>query len=192
MKKWKNKIISKGFLSYPFLFLRIINSKNKIRQIFCSKNRFSYFWAILKSHGYLLIVLFLSLILVAIPGTAYCQSFGSTMPISYYYTDPLFFSDYGYINSIIEPFYYLGYGYKPPIEGNTLLAWNRYTPFNSAYSAYLLNFIDIPTYTHFGSLYQTTFPYSTLPGAGYPYERFQYPAYSYGSVGAYQLWLGLQ
>ena len=60
-------------------------------------------------------------IILAIPmlfGSAQCQSL---LPISYYYTNPLFFTDFGYINSITEPFYYIGYGYQPPIEGNYLL-----------------------------------------------------------------------
>jgi len=121
-----------------------------------------------------------------------CQYPSSILPVSYFYTNPLLFTGFGYINSIIEPFYYMGYGYFPPIEGNTLLAWNRYTPFNNAYASYLFNFFEIPTYTYFGSLNQTTFPYSTLPGTGYPYTRFQYPTYSYGSVGTYQGWVALQ
>jgi hypothetical protein len=86
----------------------------------------------------------------------------------------------------------MGYGYKTPIAGNTLLAWNRYTPFHDAYSSYLFNFFEIPTYTFYGSISQTTFPYKTLPGTSYPYARFQYPAYSYGTVDAYQNWLALQ
>ena len=142
---------------------------------------------------YNLIILILSfLILMNFVKPVFCQYSNSAVPISYFYTSPLFYTDYGYINSIIEPFYYLGYGYKPPIEGNTTLAWNLYTPFNNAYSAYLLNFFEIPTFNFFGSLYHTTFPYQTLPGTGYPYTRFQYPTYSYGSSNIYQSWLLMQ
>jgi len=141
---------------------------------------------LLLSIGFLLLFLFISY------EPAFCQFYDLTPPISYYYTNPLFFTDFGYINSIIEPFYYLGYGYKPPIEGNTLLAWNRYTPFHDAYSAYLFNFLEIPTYAFFGSPYQMPFPYQTLPGTEYPYARFQYPTYSYGAVSAYQGWLLIQ
>ncbi|MGA1797056.1 MAG: hypothetical protein ACMUIS_09410 [bacterium] len=121
-----------------------------------------------------------------------CQYSSSVVPVSYFYTNPLFFTGFGYINSIIEPFYYMGYGYYPPIEGNTLLGWDRYTPFNNAYASFLLNFFEIPTYPYFGSVIQTTFPYRAMPGTGYPYARFEYPTYSYGSVSAYQGWVGLQ
>jgi hypothetical protein len=158
----------------PFRLLKIFFNTNKICQIVT------------------VVSIITSFILITGFNPAICQYSFSTTPISYFYTNPLFFSDYGYINSIIEPFYYLGYGYKTPINGNTLLAWNRYTPFNDAYSAYLLNFIGIPTYTYFASPYQTTFPYQTLPGTDYPYARFDYPTYSYGSVNNYQFWSLLQ
>ena len=170
----KNAIFPKGTPD-PVLWLRIFIHKNRPRQIYGCFIGFSF------------------LILVMSFRPAFCQYYYySNPPITYYYTNPLFFTDFGYINSITEPFYYLGYGYKPPIEGNTLLAWNRYTPFNDPYSTYLLNFLEIPTYAFFGSPYQTTFPYRTLPGTDYPYARFQYPAYTYGAISAYQLWVMMQ
>jgi len=33
-----------------------------------------------------------------------CQYSSSTLPVSYFYTNPLLFTGFGYINSIIEPF----------------------------------------------------------------------------------------
>ncbi|MBN2373524.1 hypothetical protein JXL19_07045 [bacterium] len=131
------------------------------------------------------------MILIIHSNPALCQ-FPVIPPVSYYYTNPLYFSDYGYINSITDPFYYLGYGYKPPIEGDTLLGWNRFNPFLDAYSVYLYNFLGIPTYGYVNSPYQSVFPFRTLPGTGYPYERFVYPTYTYGSPEFYQNWVDIQ
>lgn len=113
------------------------------------------------------------------------------LPISYFYTNPLYYTDYGYINSISAPFYYLGYGYFPPIDGN-LLGSYRVDPFLNPYIDYLYSFFDNFTYPYFGSPYTTVFPYNTLPGTMIPYERFNYPTYSYGSGTFYLNWVLLQ
>lgn len=145
----------------------------------------------MKKGGLIIFLLCCSLFVLG-SHAALCQYNYTLPPISYYYTNPLYYSNYKYINSIIEPFYYLGYGYKTPIQGNTLLGWNRYSPFHGAYAQYLHNYFDIPTYGYVTSPYATAFPYKTLPGAGYPYERFTYPAYTYGLGDYYQAWVDLQ
>jgi hypothetical protein len=97
-------------------------------------------------------------------------------PTSYYYTNPLYYSGYGYFNSIDG--YLLGYGV--------------YTPFLSPSVATTYNSFGIPTYPYFGSPYQTTFPYTTLPGTPIPYARFDYPTYVYGDPSFYLGWTLLQ
>ena len=97
-------------------------------------------------------------------------------PTSYYYTNPLYFNDYGYFNTIN--------GY--------LLGFAPFTPFLTPDVAYVYNSFGISTYPYFGSPYQTTFPYSTLPGTPIPYARFDYPTYSYGSPDFYLSWVLLQ
>jgi hypothetical protein len=69
-------------------------------------------------------------------------------PTSYFYTNPLFYSDYGYFNSIN--------GY--------LLGFAPFTPYLTPNVAYAYTSLGIPTFPYFGSPYQTTFPYTTLPG----------------------------
>jgi hypothetical protein len=100
----------------------------------------------------------------------------SIYPTSYYYTNPLYYSGYGYFNSIN--------GY--------LLGYAPYTPFLTPDVAYTYNSFGIPTYPYFGSPYQTTFPYTTLPGTPIPYARFDYPTYAYGSPDFYLSWVLLQ
>ena len=97
-------------------------------------------------------------------------------PTSYYYTNPLYYSGYGYFNSIN--------GY--------LLGYAPFTPFLTPSVAYSYNALGIPTYPYFGSPYQTTFPYTTLPGTPIPYARFDYPTYAYGSPDFYLSWVLLQ
>jgi hypothetical protein len=97
-------------------------------------------------------------------------------PISYYYTNPLYFTDYGYFNSIN--------GY--------LLGYAPYTPFLTYDVAAAYNLAGIPTYPYINSPYQTTFPYTTLPGTILPYARFDYPTYVYGSPDYYLNWVLIQ
>jgi hypothetical protein len=106
--------------------------------------------------------------------TAQAQSL--TFPSSYYYTNPLYYSGYGYFNSING--YLLGYGV--------------YTPFLTPSVASAYNSYYIPTYPYFGSPYETTFPYTTLPGTPIPYARFDYPTYTYGDPSFYLAWNLLQ
>jgi hypothetical protein len=104
------------------------------------------------------------------------QAQGLTFPSSYYYTNPLYYTGYGYFNSING--YLLGYGV--------------YTPFLNPSTALTYNTLGIPTYPYFGSPYQTTFPYTTLPGTPIPYARFDYPTYVYGDPSFYLSWVLLQ
>lgn len=97
-------------------------------------------------------------------------------PTSYYYTSPLYYSGYGYFNTIN--------GY--------LLGFAPYTPFLNPTTTALYNTAGIPTYPYFGSPYQTTFPYMTLPGIPIPYARFDYPTYVFGDPSFYLSWTLLQ
>jgi len=97
-------------------------------------------------------------------------------PTSYYYTNPLYYSNYGYFNSIN--------GY--------LLNYLTYSPFLSPALTATYNLAGIPTYPYVGSPYSTTFPYTTLPGTVIPYTRFDYPTYVYGSPDYYLSWVLLQ
>ena len=97
-------------------------------------------------------------------------------PTSYYYTNPLYYSSYGYFNTIN--------GY--------LLGFAPFTPFLSPDVARTYNALSIVTYPYFGSPYQTTFPYTTLPGTPIPYASFDYPTYVYGSPDFYLSWVLLQ
>ena len=116
-------------------------------------------------------VLVIGLVLVFGP-MAQAQIF----PTSYYYTNPLYYSGYGYFNSIN--------GY--------LLGFAPFTPFLAPTVAATYNTLGIPTYPYFGSPYQTTFPYTTLPGTPIPYARFDYPTYVYGDPSFYLAWTLLQ
>jgi len=97
-------------------------------------------------------------------------------PTSYFYTNPLYYTGYGYFNSIN--------GY--------LLGFAPFTPFLTPAVSYTYNSYGIPTYPYFGSPYQTTFPYTTLPGTPIPYARFDYPTYVYGDPSFYLAWTLLQ
>jgi hypothetical protein len=97
-------------------------------------------------------------------------------PTSYYYTSPSYYSDYGYFNSIN--------GY--------LLGFAPFTPFLTPDVASVYAYSGIPTFPYFGSPYQTTFPYTTLPGTPIPYARFDHPTYSYGDPSFYLAWTLLQ
>jgi len=97
-------------------------------------------------------------------------------PLSYYYTNPLYYPSYGYFNSIN--------GY--------LLGYAPFTPFLTPNVAAAYNLLSIPTYPYVASPYQTTFPYTTLPGTITPYARFDYPSYVYGSPSFYLNWVLLQ
>ena len=98
------------------------------------------------------------------------------LPITYFYTNPLYYTNYGYFNSIN--------GY--------LLGYLPFTPFLGPVAAASYNALGIPTFPYVGSPYQTTFPYTTLPGTVIPYARFDYPTYVYGSPDFYLSWVLLQ
>lgn len=109
-------------------------------------------------------------------------------PVSYFYTNPLYYRDFGYINTLTDPFYYIGYGYHPPITGN-LLGWYRVDPFLDPYEDYLYNYFGRNMYPYTGSLYTTAYPFNTLPGTMIPYTRFNYPSFMYGSPYNYLNWV---
>ena len=124
---------------------------------------------------------FLKLCILALALTlAFILVFGVTtraqFPTSYFFTNPLFYTDYGYFNSIN--------GY--------LLGFAPFTPFLTPDAAYSYNSYGIPTFPYFGSPYETTFPYATLPGTPIPYARFDYPTYVYGDPSFYLAWTLLQ
>jgi len=98
------------------------------------------------------------------------------LPLSYYYTNPLYYPSYGYFNSIN--------GY--------LLGYAPFTPFLTPDVSAAYNLLGVPTYPYVASPYQTTFPYTTLPGTIIPYARFDYPSYVYGSPDFYLNWVLLQ
>jgi len=135
-----------------------------------------------------LIALIFSIIFIFTPNTSYSQ----ILPISYYYTSPLYYNNYSYINSITDPFYYLGYGYQNPIAGNDLLGANISNTFLNPYSVYLYDYYQIPTYPYISYTEQTTFPFNTLPGTIAPYANYTFPTYTYGLVDNYLSWLTLQ
>lgn len=97
-------------------------------------------------------------------------------PISFNYTNPLFYPDYGYFNTIN--------GY--------LLGYAPFTPFLGPTAAAAYNLAGIPTFPYVSNPYQTTFPYTTLPGTIIPYARFDYPSYVYGSPDFYLNWVLIQ
>jgi hypothetical protein len=117
------------------------------------------------------------------------KTFSQGLPISYYYTNPLQFPNYSYFNSITDPFYYLGYGYKKPILGNDLLAANTYDPFLNYYQVYLFGQYGINTYPYVSYTEQIPFPYQALPGTFLPYSSPFYPTYTYGLVDNYYSWI---
>lgn len=98
------------------------------------------------------------------------------LPLSYYYTNPLYYPSYGYFNSID--------GY--------LLGYLNFSPFLNPAVASSYNLAGIPTWPYFGSPYQTTFPYTVYPGTPIPYARFTYPSYVYGDPSFYLNWVLLQ
>jgi hypothetical protein len=100
------------------------------------------------------------------------------LPSSYYYTNPL---------------YYTSYGYSNPISGaSTLLGYAPFSPFYDPAYIYslagLTTPINIPSYGYPYSPYVTPFPYLTTPGAVSPYVSFSYPYYTYGSPSYYSTW----
>ena len=120
-----------------------------------------------------LIAVFLAIGFILLLGSV---SQAQVLPSSYYYTNPLYFTDYSYFNTING--YLLGFG--------------QFTPFLTSDVAYVYNILGIATYPYFGSPYQSTFPYTTLPGTPIPYARFDYPSYVYGSPDFYLSWVLLQ
>ena len=93
-------------------------------------------------------------------------------------------------------FPYVGYLYFNSIN-SYMLGYNPFTPFlpkSNAIPCFPPWSCDypFPTYPYFGSPYLTAFPYATMPGTPIPYERFDYPTYSYGSPEFYLMWVLLQ
>lgn len=124
---------------------------------------------------------FLKVIMVVIIATVLCIGVTASaqwLPASYYYTNPLFYSTYGYNNTISG--------------AATLLGYAPFIPFfDPAYItslAALSPAITIPSYPFPFSPYVTPFPYSTTPGAVSPYVSFSFPYYVYGDPAIYSAW----
>jgi hypothetical protein len=121
---------------------------------------------------------FLNVLVVAIIAFAFCLSLSMTvsaqLPASFYYTQPLFYTSYGYANTID--------GY--------LLGYNTYSPFLAPPVASTYNLAGIPTFPYLTNPFQTTFPYATLDVYA-PYAPPAYPTFTYGDPSLYSLWIGL-
>ena len=127
---------------------------------------------------------FLKVIMAVIIATVLCIGVNANaqwLPASYYYTNPLLYTTYGYTNSIAGP--------------TTLLGYAPFTPFyDPAYISSLAALspaIIIPSYGFPGSPYVTPFPYLTTPGAVSPYVSFSYPSFTYGDPAIYSAWAAL-
>ena len=103
------------------------------------------------------------------------------LPTSYYFTNPLFYSTYGYSNTITGGAGLLGYAPFTPF----------FDPVYIASLAALATPIIIPSYGFPGSPYVTPWPYQTTPGAVSPYVSFSYPYFAYGDPTVYSAWTAL-
>jgi len=104
------------------------------------------------------------------------STFAQLYPISYYYTNPLYYSTYGYFNTI----------------NSSLLGTAAFSPFLTPTLTSTYSLAGIPTYPYVASPYQTTFPYTTLPGTISPYTSFTYPSLTFASPALYLDWVLLQ
>ena len=121
--------------------------------------------------SFVLLSFFLFTFILSTP--AYAQL---TLPISYYYTNPLLYPSYSYFNTI----------------NSSLLGSTTFTPFLTSPLTTTYNLAGIPTYPYVASPYQTTFPYTTLPGTISPYTSFNYPSLAFASPTFYLNWVLLQ
>ena len=127
---------------------------------------------------------FLKLIMAVIIATVLCIGVNASaqwLPTSYYYTNPLLYTTYGYSNSISGASTLLGYAPFSPF----------YDPAYISSLAALSPAILIPSYPFPGSPYVTPFAYLTTPGAVSPYVSFSYPSFVYGDPLIYSTWVGL-
>ncbi len=124
---------------------------------------------------------FLKVIMVVIIATVLCIGVTASaqwLPTSYYFTNPLLYTTYGYTNSIVGPSTLLGYAPFSPF----------YDPAYISSLAALTTPISIPSYGFPGSPYVTPWPYLTTPGAVSPYVNFSYPYFAYGDPAIYSAW----
>ena len=127
---------------------------------------------------------FLKVIMVVIIATVLCIGVTASaqwLPTSYYFTNPLLYTTYGYTNSITGPATLLGYAPFSPF----------YDPSYISSLAALTNPIIIPSYGFPGSPYVTPWTYLTTPGAVSPYVSFSYPSFAYGDPLIYSAWAAL-
>jgi len=96
------------------------------------------------------------------------------LPISYYYTQPLYYPTYGYTNAI----------------DSYLLGYNTYSPFLAPAVADVYALAGLDVYPYLTNPYSTTFPYATLDVLA-PYAPPVYPTFTYGLPSLYSLWLDL-
>jgi hypothetical protein len=121
---------------------------------------------------------FLNVLVVAIIACAFCLSLSMTasaqLPASFYYTQPLFYTSYGYANTID--------GY--------LLGYNTYSPFLAPSVADYYAYSGLSVYPYLTNPFQTTFPYATLDVLA-PYAPPAFPTFTYGDPALYSLWIAL-
>ncbi|MGA1867559.1 MAG: hypothetical protein ACMUJM_03320 [bacterium] len=99
------------------------------------------------------------------------------LPLSYYYTSPLFYPSYSYSNTI---------------TGN-LLGYLPFTPFLNPSATSLYTRAGITTYPFTYQIlnqYTTTIPFTTLDSFS-PYALPAYPSYLYGDPSWYAYWVQL-
>jgi hypothetical protein len=121
---------------------------------------------------------FLNVLVVAIIAFAFCLSLSMTasaqLPASYYYTNPLYYSSYGYFNTIN--------GY--------LLGVNTYSPFLAPSVADAYAYAGLSVYPYLTNPYSTAFPYATLDVLA-PYAPPALPTFTYGDPSLYAFWVDL-
>jgi hypothetical protein len=121
---------------------------------------------------------FLNVMVVAIIAFAFCLSLsmtaGAQLPVSFYYTQPLYYPSYTYTNTID--------GY--------LLGFNTYSPFLAPPVADAYTLAGLPVFPYLTNPYSTAFPYATLDVLA-PYAPPAYPTFTYGDPALYALWVSL-
>jgi hypothetical protein len=127
---------------------------------------------------------FLNVLVVAIIALAFCLSLTVTasaqLPASFYYTQPTYYTSYGYANTIT------GYDYYDAF----LLGYNTYSPFLAPSVADAYALAGLSVYPYLTNPYQTTFPYATLDVYA-PYAPVAYPTFTYGDPYSYGYWVDL-
>lgn len=129
---------------------------------------------------------FLNVLVVAIIAFAFCLSLSVTaraqLPVSYYYTSPLYYPTYSYTNTISS--------YDSSYYDPFLLGFNTYSPFLAPPVADAHTLAGIDVYGYLTNPFSTAFPYATLDVYN-PYAPVAYPTFTYGDPSLFAYWLGL-